>query len=45
MKDKEISKYLSLILRHKPEHIGLILNAEGWCNLDTLIEKSKKLKK
>ena len=41
MKDKEISKYLSLILRHKPEHIGLILSAEGWCNLDTLIEKSK----
>lgn len=41
MKDKEISKYLSLILRHKPEHIDLILNAEGWCDIDTLIEKSK----
>jgi len=41
MNNKEISKYLSLILRHKPELIGLELNSEGWSNLDKLIEKSK----
>ena len=45
MNNKEISKYLSLILRHKPELIGLELDTEGWCNLDTLIEKSKKTQK
>jgi len=28
-----ISKFLSLVLRHKPEHIGLKLDAEGWADL------------
>jgi putative RNA 2'-phosphotransferase len=31
------SKFLSLILRHKPEEIGLILDPEGWADLDELI--------
>ena len=31
------SKFLSLILRHKPEAIGLILDPEGWADLDELI--------
>ncbi len=31
------SKFLSFVLRHKPEAIGLSLDAEGWANLDDLI--------
>lgn len=41
MSDKEISQYLSFILRHKPEEIGLELNSEGWGNIPELIEKSQ----
>jgi len=29
----EISKFLSYILRHKPEAIELQLDTEGWVNL------------
>ena len=31
------SKYLSLILRHKPEAIGITLDEHGWANVDELI--------
>ena len=31
------SKFLSLILRHQPEKIGLTLDANGWADIDTLI--------
>src|SRR5271156_1118801 len=31
------SKFLSLILRHQPEAIGLSLDANGWANIDELI--------
>ncbi len=31
------SKFLSLVLRHQPETIGLVLNDEGWADLDQLI--------
>jgi putative RNA 2'-phosphotransferase len=33
----EISKFLSYVLRHQPEAIGLALNAEGWADIDVLI--------
>ena len=33
----ELSKYLSLILRHKPETIGISLDEHGWANVDELI--------
>lgn len=33
------SKFLSLILRHKPETIGVSLDANGWIDIDILIEK------
>ncbi|OQP65964.1 RNA 2'-phosphotransferase [Niastella vici] len=36
---KHISKLLSLVLRHEPEHIGLTLDPEGWASLPELIEK------
>ena len=32
-----ISKYLSLILRHKPEVIGISLDEHGWANVEELI--------
>ena len=35
---KETSKYISLILRHKPEVIGITLDEHGWANVDELIE-------
>lgn len=31
------SKFLSLILRHKPETIGISLDEHGWANVDELI--------
>lgn len=35
---KEISKFISLILRHKPEAIGITLDEHGWANVSELIE-------
>ena len=43
MSEKEISQYLSFILRHKPEEINLELNSEGWGNISELIEKSQPI--
>jgi|GEM_PF-3210893 len=37
-KTTKISKFLSLILRHKPETIGLNLDDQGWADVDTLID-------
>jgi len=34
-----ISKFLSLVLRHKPEIIGLQLNENGWADVAALIDK------
>jgi len=31
---------MSLVLRHKPEEIGLLLDDQGWANLDELIAKA-----
>ena len=33
------SKYLSLILRHKPEEIGLVLDSQGWANIQDILDK------
>lgn len=32
-----MSKFLSLVLRHEPQRIGLILDAEGWANVEALL--------
>ena len=32
-----ISRYISLILRHKPEAAGITLDEHGWANVDELI--------
>lgn len=34
------SKYLSFILRHKPETIGLELDQNGWARIDHIVEKT-----
>jgi len=36
---KNTSKFLSLVLRHKPEEINLKLDSNGWADTDELIEK------
>lgn len=36
---KNISKFLSLILRHKPEQIGITLDENGWTSVAILLEK------
>lgn len=33
----DISRYMSLILRHKPDAIGIVLDEHGWANVDELI--------
>lgn len=37
---KRISKFLSLILRHQPEMIGLKLDENGWADVEDLRTKS-----
>lgn len=36
----KVSKYLSFLLRHKPEVIGLKLDEQGWASIDELIDKT-----
>ena len=38
MSSNSTSKFISLILRHKPETIGISLDEHGWANVDELIE-------
>lgn len=35
----KLSKFLSLILRHKPQVIGLTLDPQGWADVEDLIER------
>ncbi len=41
---KKISKYLSFLLRHKPDSIGLKLDNQGWASIDELIELTTDIK-
>lgn len=34
-----VSKFLSLVLRHEPDKIGLVLDAQGWADVDELLQK------
>ncbi len=38
----ELSKFLSYILRHEPQSIGLQLDAEGWASIGELISLATK---
>lgn len=42
MKDRDLSKLLSLVLRHRPELIGIQLDENGWVDVDSLLEKLQK---
>lgn len=42
--DTKLSKFISLVLRHKPEEIGLTLDANGWAKVDELIKKANNHK-
>ena len=35
-----VSKFLSLVLRHQPQVIGLNLDEAGWANVDELLGKA-----
>lgn len=39
---KKISKFLSLILRHQPEAVGLTLEENGWVEVDKLLQACDK---
>ena len=36
---RDISKFMSLVLRHKPEEIGLQVNENGWASVEELMGK------
>ena len=36
------SKFLSLVLRHKPGTIGLVLDDEGWASIEDLLERAQE---
>jgi putative RNA 2'-phosphotransferase len=40
----QISKFLSLVLRHQPETIHLNMDKNGWVDIDELINKTNKYK-
>jgi putative RNA 2'-phosphotransferase len=42
MTDKHLSKFLSLVLRHKPEVIGLQLDSQGWAVVADLIDRFRE---
>lgn len=42
MREKDISKYLSLVLRHQPQKLGIILDEAGWTYVEELLEKMEK---
>lgn len=45
MKEQDItqlSKFLSYVLRHKPESIGVTLDPEGWASVDAIIAGAAK---
>lgn len=42
MKEKQIkqtSKFLSLVLRHKPQMLDLVLDENGWADVAILLER------
>lgn len=39
---ERLSKFISMILRHKPQVIGITLDEHGWANVDELVEGINK---
>ena len=45
MNDKQrtrTSKFLSLVLRHQPQRVGVVLDASGWVDVDELLEACRR---
>ena len=40
--DVRLSKFLARILRHAPESAGLMLNREGWADLDDVVKAARE---
>lgn len=40
--DKRLSKFLSLLLRHRPQEIGLRLDPAGWARVEDLVRKARE---
>lgn len=40
-KDRSLSKFLALVLRHKPEKIGIFMDSAGWVDVNELLQKCK----
>ena len=45
MSYEKISKYMSMILRHRPEAVGIQLDEHGWADVNELIKGIAKKKK
>lgn len=39
---KRISKYLSFVLRHQPETLGITLDTQGWTSVPVLLQKMQE---
>jgi putative RNA 2'-phosphotransferase len=39
----QLSKFLSFVLRHQPDSIGIALDSQGWVNIDVLVEKGNAM--
>jgi putative RNA 2'-phosphotransferase len=39
---KDTSKFLSYVLRHEPQAVGLTLDSEGWADIAALIERARQ---
>lgn len=39
MDEKKLSRFLSLVLRHRPDEIGIELDSNGWTDVKTLLRK------
>lgn len=44
MKNSDISKFLSLVLRHDPQSIQLDMDKQGWVSVEQLIDHAKTIR-
>jgi putative RNA 2'-phosphotransferase len=42
MNDTQLSKFMSLVLRHQPEVAGITLDEEGWASVEALLESMQR---
>lgn len=45
LSNQEISKFLSFVLRHKPQEIQLNMDEQGWVLIQELIDQARRIKK